>query len=283
MTTVRVAMADATRTLDAAGVPSPRFDAEELLGWLLDCPRTQLWRYDDQRVPLGYDDVVRARAARIPLQHLTGRAYFRHLTLAVGPGVFVPRPETEYVVEHALDALRDMRLADAVVVDLCSGSGAIALSIADEAEAFVGGRLEVHAVEADDAALPWLRRNCMDTGVQIHHADLGVTLGALVGRVDLVIANPPYIPVNAVPRDPEVARHDPPQALYSGVDGLDHVRAVAQAAMQLLRPGGVAVVEHSDQQGPAAQAVFGAPAWDDVTDHPDLSGRDRFVTARRAG
>jgi len=284
VTTVRMAVAEAAQALDAAGVPSPRFDAEELVGWLLDCPRTELWRHDDAAVPDGYDLLVRARASRIPLQHLTGRAHFRHLTLAVGPGVFVPRPETEDVVEHALAMLESMHLTDAVVVDLCSGSGAIALSVATEATSRVTGTVEVHAVEADDAAVTWLRRNCLGTGVVVHHADMGLRSVELDGRVDLVVANPPYIPVAAVPRDPEVARHDPPRALYSGIDGLDHIRTIAATASQLLRPGGAVVVEHADEQGRSAPAVFAqTPGWVEVEDHPDLTGRDRFVTARRLG
>ena len=279
-----MAVAEAAEALDAAGVPSPRFDAEELVGWLLDCPRTELWRHDDAAVPDGYDLLVRARASRIPLQHLTGRAHFRHLTLAVGPGVFVPRPETEDVVEHALAMLESMHLTDAVVVDLCSGSGAIALSVATEATSRVTGTVEVHAVEADDAAVTWLRRNCLGTGVVVHHADMGLRSVELDGRVDLVVANPPYIPVAAVPRDPEVARHDPPRALYSGIDGLDHIRTIAATASQLLRPGGAVVVEHADEQGRSAPAVFAqTPGWVEVEDHADLTGRDRFVTARRLG
>jgi release factor glutamine methyltransferase len=282
-TTVRTAVIEATRALHVAGVPSPRHDAEELLGWLLDCPRSELWRHQDQPVPDRYDELVQTRASRVPLQHITGRAYFRHLVLAVGPGVFVPRPETEIVVEHALHEMRALQLADAVVVDLCSGSGAIALSIADEAPAMVSGHLEVHAVEADDDAIAWLRHNCADSAVVVHHADLAAPLGDLAGRVDLVVANPPYIPLEAVPRDLEVARHDPSMALYSGADGLDHIRAVERSAARLLRSGGAVVVEHSDEQGAAATRVFGASTWCDVLDHQDLTGRDRFVSARRAG
>ena len=282
-TTVRVAVDDATSTLAAAGVPSPRYDAEELLGWLLGCPRSDLWRHQEQPVPERYDELVQTRASRVPLQHITGRAYFRHVVLAVGPGVFVPRPETEIVVEHALDVLRAMNRRDAVVVDLCSGSGAIALSIAREAAA-ISGHLEVHAVEADGAAVEWLRRNCAgDSAVTVHHDDLATPLGDLAGRVDLVVANPPYIPLGAVPRDPEVAAHDPSAALYSGADGLDHIRAVERSAARLLRPGGAVVVEHSDEQGAAAVRVFGSATWCDVLDHQDLTGRDRFVSARRVG
>jgi release factor glutamine methyltransferase len=282
VTTARAAVDDATRALDAAGVPSPRFDAEELLGWLLGCERAQLWRHLDQPVPSEYHDAVRARASRVPLQHLTGRAHFRHLTLAVGPGVFVPRPETEVVVGHALERLAAMHVADATVVDLCSGSGAIALSLAQEARAIVTGSLQVHAVERDDAAVDWLRRNCAGTGVCVHHADLADLPDTLDAAVDLVVANPPYIPIGSTPRDPEVFAHDPQVALYSGPDGLEHVRRIEQVAARLLRPGGVVVVEHADAQGQAATAVFCTPSWTTVDDHRDLTGRDRFVSAVRA-
>jgi release factor glutamine methyltransferase len=281
VTTARVAVDDATRALDAAGVPSPRFDAEELLGWLLGCDRTQLWRHLDQPVPAEYDAAVRARARRVPLQHLTGRAHFRHLTLAVGPGVFVPRPETEVVVGYALERLARMRRTDARVVDLCSGSGAIALALAQEGRALVAGELRVHAVERDDAAVEWLRRNCADADVVVHHADLAELPASLDASVDLVVANPPYIPTGSVPRDPEVFAHDPQVALYSGADGLDHMRRIEQVAARLLRPGGVVVVEHADAQGAEATAVFGLPTWADVEDHQDLTGRDRFVSAER--
>jgi release factor glutamine methyltransferase len=285
VTTARAAIEDATRTLDAAGVPSPRFDAEELLGWVLGCERTQLWRHLDQPAPAEFDAAVRARAARVPLQHLTGRAYFRHLTLSVGPGVFVPRPETEVVVDYALDQLAQMRLTEATVVDLCSGSGAIALSIAKEGARFVQGPVQVHAVERDDAAVPWLRRNCAQHAtlpVTVHHADLAELPSTFDATVDLVVANPPYIPADAVPRDPEVAQHDPQVALYSGADGLDHMRRIEQVAARLLRPGGVVVVEHADAQGAAATAMFCTPSWSGVEDHQDLTGRDRFVSAQRA-
>jgi release factor glutamine methyltransferase len=165
-----------------------------------------------------------------------------------------------------------------VVVDLCSGSGVIAASIAAEAPGAV-----VHAVEADQGALPWLRRNLADTGVQIHGCDLDDALPGVVGGVDIVVANPPYIPEAAVPRDPEVARHDPAMALYSGPDGLNHIRRIETLAARLLRAGGWVVVEHADEQGTSAPAVFAAStSWVEVSDHLDLTGRPRVVVARRA-
>jgi release factor glutamine methyltransferase len=271
-------MGDASDRLSANGVSSPRHDAEELAAHLLGVGRSQLWRFHDDPPPAGYDELVGRRADRVPLQHLTGRAYFRRLTLQVGPGVFVPRPETEVVVQHALDLMQAAGTERPVVVDVCSGSGAIAASLATERTDAV-----VHAVEADPAAVVWLRRNLAGTSVTVHDCDLDETLPGVVGGVDLVVANPPYIPERSVPRDPEVARHDPAVALYSGPDGLDHVRRIERVAGRLLRPGGWAVVEHADEQGASAPQVFGDHlTWDRVTDHRDLTGRPRVVTARRS-
>jgi release factor glutamine methyltransferase len=276
--TLRAALADAAQQLADHGVPSPGNDAEELAAHLLDTTRAELWRHLAEPAPVGLADLVRRRAARVPLQHITGRAHFRHLSVLVGPGVFVPRPETEVVVQHALDRVATSPRPNPVVVDLCSGSGVIAASIAAEAPGAV-----VHAVEADQGALPWLRRNLADTGVQIHGCDLDDALPGVVGGVDIVVANPPYIPEAAVPRDPEVARHDPAMALYSGPDGLDHIRRIETLAARLLRAGGWVVVEHADEQGTSAPAVFAAStSWVEVSDHLDLTGRPRVVVARRA-
>ena len=165
------------------------------------------------------------------------------------------------------------------VVDLCAGSGAIAASVVTEVT-----DVNVHAVERDPAAAPWLQHNARIHGFTAHIADITHCLPHLNGLVDVVTANPPYIPDGCVPRDPEVARFDPPAALYSGSDGLDHIRLVEQTARRLLRPGGSVVVEHGDLQGIAAPEVFGASdAWTDVVDHVDLTGRDRYLTAVRAG
>jgi release factor glutamine methyltransferase len=266
-------IAEAARTLAEAGVASPRHDAEELAAHVLGTTRSRLVLVD--RLPAGaaerYAALVAERAARVPLQHLTGVAGFRRLELAVGPGVFVPRPETEVLVEWALPR------AGALVVDLCSGSGAVALAIADEAPGTT-----VHAVEREEHALAWAARNVAATGlpVVLHRGDVAdpTVLAALDGTVDLVTANPPYIPLGAgVER--EVAEHDPPAALWGGEDGLDVVRAVERAAYRLLRPGGYVAVEHADLQGESVPAVFAR--WSEVADHPDLVGRPRFTTARR--
>lgn len=268
---------EAAGVLAEAGVASPRHDAEELAAYVLGVSRSRLVLLD--RLPADaagrYAALVRERADRVPLQHLTGVAGFRRLELAVGPGVFVPRPETEALVGWALTWLP----AGALVVDLCAGSGAVALAIADEAPG-----VTVHAVELEEHALAWAARNVSRTGlaVTLHQGDVAdpAVLASLTGTVDLVTANPPYIPVGAgVER--EVAEHDPPAALWGGEDGLVVVRAVERAAARLLRSGGVVGVEHADLQGESVPAVFARAGWADVEDHPDLVGRPRFTTARK--
>jgi release factor glutamine methyltransferase len=218
------------------------------------------------------------------LQHITGVAYFRHISLAVGPGVFIPRPETELTAGVAIDQARLIadRGQTPLVIDLFSGSGAIALAVADEVP-----ETEVHAVEADDGAIVWLRRNCADSSVTVHHADAGDVaayrdvLGA--SGVDIVVANPPYVPSGAAIRDPEVAEHDPAVALWSGGDGLDAMRALERAAYDLLSAGGLVIAEHADVQGVAAPDIFrSAGRWSYVTDHDDLAGRPRYLTARKS-
>jgi release factor glutamine methyltransferase len=220
----------------------------------------------------------------VPLQHLTGTAPFRHLELAVGPGVFVPRPETELIAGWVLDRIAG--LAAPTVVDLGTGSGAIALSVANE---HPGAR--VVAVERDAGAIEWTRHNAAtraaagDTPVEVRSGDMTdrSLLRVLDGRVDVVVSNPPYVPDGArLPR--EVADHDPPLALWGGPDGLDVVRGLLRTAARLLRPGGWLGIEHADQQGSALPAlVRGGGRWAEVIDHPDLAGRPRYTTARLTG
>jgi release factor glutamine methyltransferase len=191
--------------------------------------------------------------------------------------VFSPRPETEVVVGHGLELLASLGVDGPTVVDLCAGSGTIAAAVAFEAPG-----AQVHAVERDPGAGPWLQRNAGAHGFIAHLADVDGCLPELSGRVDLVVANPPYIPHECIPRDPEVARFDPAMALYSGLDGLTHSRLVEQTAARLVRPGGWVVTEHGDLQGSSVPKIFSdSGAWLDVEDHVDLAGRDRFVSARR--
>jgi release factor glutamine methyltransferase len=266
-------IARATARLAAAGIPSPRADAEELAAFVHGVKRSELHAVPDAAFDARFWEGIARREAGEPLQHITGRAFFRYLELRVGPGVFVPRPETELLAGAAIEALSAGELA----VDLCSGSGAVALAIAQEAPG-----VTVHAVELDPLALAWAERNVAATGlpVTLHRGDVAdpALLASLAGTVDVVTANPPYIPIGAgVER--EVAEHDPPAALWGGVDGLDVVRAVERAAARLLRPGGLVAVEHADAQGSSVPAVF--RGWSDVADHRDLAGRPRYTTARR--
>ena len=359
----------AAARLAEAGVESPRAEAELIAAHVHGVRRAELHTVPDASFDARFWEGVGRRAAREPLQHITGRAYFRYLELEVGPGVFVPRPETEVMTGWAIDRLREMDVAEPVVVDLGTGSGAIALAIAQEAP-----RARVHAVEADPIARGWTEKNVARvasaapytrgrvtlhsadftgadftgadftgadftrsdftradftrsdlTGADLTRSDLsgadlsgadlsgadlsgadftgadftrsdlagadfagpGVTapgtLGELAGQADLVISNPPYIPLGAtVP--PEVGEYDPPAALWGGADGLDAIRAVERAARRLLRPGGMIAVEHGAPQGAAVYWVFCEEAgWRDTRNHKDLARRDRFVTATWPG
>jgi release factor glutamine methyltransferase len=224
-----------------------------------------------------YAVLVARRAAREPLQHLTGTAWFRHVELLVGPGVFVPRPETELLAGWAVESASPIDAP--VVVDLGTGSGAIAKAVAHEVPA-----ARVHAVELDESAHGWAVRNLAGTGVDLRQGDLAEAFDDLTGAVDVVVSNPPYIPHEAWESvAAEVRDHDPDLALYASGDGLDTIRVVEERAALLLRPGGVVGVEHADLQGESAPALFsGTGRWEQVRDHRDLAGRPRFVTARLA-
>lgn len=278
--------------LRGAGVASPERDADLLLAHVLDVPLGRLPLVDDldAQAQQQYDALLARRAAREPLQHLTGTAAFRHVELAVGPGVFVPRPETELLAGWAIEEAQRIAGRAAgeeragmsrppVVVDLCTGSGAIARAVADEVP-----DAEVHACELDEGALAWAERNLAGTGVDLRHGDLATAFEDLRGTVDVVVCNPPYIPLEAWESVAAEARdHDPHLALFSGQDGLDAIRVLEQRAAQLLRPGGVVGAEHADVQGESAPGVFAATGrWLEVADHRDLAGRPRYLTARLA-
>jgi release factor glutamine methyltransferase len=279
VTTRRDVLAGAVGRLREAGVESPEYDAAELLAHVLGTTRSRLALVDD--VPLeavsAYDGLLARRAAREPLQHLTGVAHFRHVELFVGPGVFVPRPETELLAGWAIERARDVERP--VVVDLCTGSGAIAKAVADEVP---GAR--VYAVELDPVAHEWAARNLHGTGVELRIGDMADAFADLAGTVDVITCNPPYIPLEAWESvAPEAREHDPALALWSGDDGLDAMRVVEARAAVLLHRDGWVGAEHADQQGDAAPTVFTTTGrWADVRDHPDLAGRPRFVTARLA-
>jgi release factor glutamine methyltransferase len=279
----------ASARLAEAGVESPRTDAELIAAAVHNVKRGELHTVPDAEFDARFWADIARREAREPLQHITGRAHFRYLELEVGPGVFVPRPETEVMTGWAISLLREMDVSAPVVIDLGTGSGAIALAIAQEVP-----RARVHAVEGDPLARAWAERNVSayvenvpyTAGrVMVHAGDFCSTdvLSELDGTVDLVVTNPPYIPVGAsVP--PEVGEYDPPAALWSGTDGLDAIRAVERTARRLLRPGGAVAVEHGAQQGAAVYWVFPEEnGWRDTRNNKDLAGRDRFVTATWPG
>ena len=278
--TLEQALRHAAAELAAAGVPSPRVDAELLAAHLLgeSVGRVKALAFTDAAAPEGYAELVAERARRIPLQHLTGKAYFRRLELAVGPGVFVPRPETETVAQLAIDKAL-LVPAPAKVADLGTGSGAIAGSVAAE----VPGS-EVYAVELSPLALAWARRNLEPLGVQVLEGDLRTALSGHEGTFDVVASNPPYIPAGAVPNEPEAAEHDPAMALYGGgEDGMELPDAAARSAARLLRPGGYFVMEHAEvQAGTIAERLAADPAWQDVASHLDLNDRPRATSAVRS-
>ncbi|MCQ1999170.1 peptide chain release factor N(5)-glutamine methyltransferase [Arthrobacter zhaoxinii] len=277
-TTLAEALKQAAAELAAAGVPSPRVDAELLAAHLLgETPgRVRALAFTDVPAPEGFSTLVSERAARVPLQHLTGKAHFRYLELAVGPGVFVPRPETETVAQLAIDAAR--RAGPAKVADLGTGSGAIAAAVASEVP-----DAEVHAVELSPLAFAWAERNLAPLGVRLVLADLRTALADHNASFDVVVSNPPYIPAEAVPNEPEAAEHDPAMALYGGgADGLELPLAAARTAARLLVAGGYFVMEHAEVQAPAIARLLAAdPAWTDVESHRDLNDRPRATSAVR--
>jgi release factor glutamine methyltransferase len=287
---VRPLLTQAVSQLRQVGVDSPEQDARQLLAYAIGIELARLPLLDavEDDQASNFQALIERRARRVPLQHLTGRAHFRYLELEVGPGVFVPRPETEVMTGWAIAHLRPMVYAVArgqsrhlpVVVELGTGSGAIAKSIATE---LTGTR--VHAVEMSEEAAAYAARNLADTTVELYVRDMAGALPELNGAVDLVIANPPYIPLDAFESVvPEVRDHDPILALVSGQDGLDAIRAVVVEAVRLLRPAGLLCIEHADVQGESVQQILlDSKAFAGVRDHRDLAGRSRFVTAVRRG
>ena len=283
---VRAAIAQAADTLARAGIDSARTDAELLAAHVAGTERGRLALLESPEAGFfaRLDAAVTARAKRIPLQHITGRAAFGPAQLHVGPGVFIPRPETEAILEWALG--QDLPSTPRIL-DLCTGSGALAIALA---AALPGAR--ILAVDDDATALAYARRNAADTEVEVVAGDVTdpALLAELDGAVHLLVANPPYIPDGAV-LEPEVAQHDPAHALYGGVDGMSVIVPIVSRAARLLAPGGLLAIEHDDSTAAATVAEIAAVpvpgslrcAFTDVTAHRDLTGRPRFVTARRCG
>lgn len=279
---VRDVIASATARLAAADVESPRVDAEHLVAHVLETDRGRLVVVDDmtdaQRAAVAA--LVDRRADREPLQHILGDAAFGPLTLAVGPGVFVPRPETELLLEWAVRACASVG-GSPHVVDLCSGSGALALGVAALTDA------TVVAVEKDDDALTWLRRNVSaapEPGrIDVRRGD-ATTLDwrrETDGAADVVVSNPPYVPTTAdVPA--EVAHHDPAIAVFGGRDGMSVITPMAAVIAAILVPGGRCAIEHDDTTADRVIAALEMTGvFDEIASRTDLAGRPRFVTARR--
>ncbi|WP_281640334.1 peptide chain release factor N(5)-glutamine methyltransferase [Aurantimicrobium minutum] len=280
----------AISTLSAAGVTDAEVDAELLIAHVLGFSRGEL----ASKVVTGFTvpgestllirQLVERRAGREPLQHILGVAWFRSLTLSVGPGVFVPRPETEQLAGMAIDALRSLAEHSPTAVDLGTGSGAIALAMATEVP-----HAHIYAVEKSPEALPWTSKNFSALGGANAHLvpgdlagdELLATYPELEGTVAVVVSNPPYIPVDAIPRDPEVRLFDPALALYGGEDGLDVVREVSRVGLILGRPGAQLMLEHGELQGVDIRGILSADGWRATATHRDLVGRDRYTTATR--
>ena len=294
MSNVRSALIDATQRLTASGIESARTDAELLLCHVLDVSRARLLTMDDltREQRMKFESLLSKRMSRHPLQHLTGKAPFRYLELEIGPGALVPRPETEVVVEAAIRHLRSLP-SPVHVLDLCSGAAPIAIAIATEVPASVVTGIEKYA-----EAQHWGRENAAkyasaiaERGSVLRLVDGDVTdlavYAEFAGSIDVVIANPPYIPNGMVPRDPEVALHDPKEALFGGADGMDIIRPMLDGTAYALKSDGLLVIEHADAQGEAAgdsgvpAVVRAHPDFTEVADHNDLTARPRYTTARR--
>ena len=277
-TRLRCAIESATTLLADAGIDSARYEAEELAAHLTGTERGRLPLIDspDDTFFDRYHAAIAARSCRVPLQHITGTAAFGPLRLLVGPGVFIPRPETEAILEWATA----QHLPEApVIVDLCTGSGALAIALAQHwPEARLLG------IDDSDAALEYARKNSAGTKVELLHADVTKPglLTDLDGQVDLVVANPPYVPDGA-PVEPEVSHYDPSHAVFGGADGMTVINAIVRLAGRWLRPGGFFAVEHDDTTSSlTCELISGTELFDDVVAQTDLTGRPRFVTARRS-
>ena len=284
----------AAARFEAAGIEQSQVDAELLLAHVLNCSRGELvakvfmGEAATDQIAAAFEPFVARREAREPLQHITGKAYFRNLELEVGRGVFVPRPETEMVAGLAIDALRAVAISDStdtglisaepIAVDLGTGSGAIALSLATEV-----AHAKVWAVEKSIDAMPFTSRNfeAYGFGGQLIQGDLADAFQELDGKVSVVVSNPPYIPNQMIPRDVEVRLFDPELALYGGEDGMDVMHQVSATAKRLLVSGGTLVVEHADSQSQQVIDLLKNDGWRQVRAHKDLTGRDRAVTAIR--
>lgn len=275
------ALAFAKEQLALVGLPSPDADAHWLLAHATDSTRAELLTNITFDLDLTEEQItefnlsLEKRLRRIPLQHITGSAAFRSLELSVGPGVFIPRFETEQVTQIAIDFLNSLP-ARPKAIDVGTGSGAIAISLAKETNA------EVYAIELSKSALDYAKTNIEANSVDVKllEGEFEMHLPTL-RELDLIISNPPYIPISAVPQDPEVRDFDPELALYSGEDGLDAIRELIELALLSLRPGGMLVLEHADGQSDLVRELLLEAGYGAVSVHPDPTGRLRAVSAIR--
>ncbi|MEZ2189519.1 peptide chain release factor N(5)-glutamine methyltransferase [Corynebacterium sp. CCM 9204] len=279
--TVTAAVRDAAAVLSAAGIDTPLVDAQLLAAHLLGCGRMDLFLRGGEPAPEGYAALVRRRARREPLQYITGTASIGGLDLAVGPGVFIPRPETELLAAWGITELTN--LATPVVVDLCTGSGALAIAVA-----YSVPDATVIAVELDPDAARWARRNIDVHAPRVRLVEADATrmdiLPDLQGRVDLVLSNPPYVPERGSEILPPEISHDPYRAVFGGIDGMEVIIPMLETVYKLLKPGGICGIEHDDSTGGAVRAAFSAHGgFNRVRTRSDLAGRERFTTASRLG
>jgi release factor glutamine methyltransferase len=262
-------------------------DAEFLVAHVAGLSRGELlakiqqeYELDTEKL-LTLEGLVERREQREPLQHLLGVAPFMSFEVRVGPGVFVPRPETESLAERAIQTASAMAVGDEGlrIVDLCAGSGVLAIALAKSIP-----HATVQAWEISDDALPYLRGNVEELApeVQVEHASVETWAStAAPSSVDMVVSNPPYVPDAEIPNDPEVQLFDPGLALYGGIDGLDVIRAIAEGSARALRSGGILMLEHSNLQGSAVRAVLESRGFRTVSTETDLVGRERFTWGYR--
>lgn len=271
------ALRSAAERLRASGVPSPEWDARLMAAYLTHTGHMDIPLHEEPMpgFDVAYEALVARREHREPLQHVLGVAWFGPLELEVGPGVFIPRPETEVLAEWGVRQLRGMD--SPLVVDLCTGSGALAAYIAHEAP-----NARVYAVELSDAAFSYAQRNLADSGVTLIQGDVTdpEILAELNSSVDLLVTNPPYVP-ETDDLEPEVYA-DPHEAVFSGTDGMTLIRQMVPTVSRLLKPRGRVGIEHDDTTSSLVQAALhDAGGFTAIKPLTDLTGTPRFVTALR--
>lgn len=276
------ALSKAKKELTEAGVQSAEADAHWLICHAANISRGELLAQlslgseMDAATQAAFIASLQRRVSREPLQHITGTAAFLDFEVKVGPGVFIPRPETELLVEVGLERIQPCE--SPVVLEVGSGSGVIPIAIARSRP-----DAQIIAIEASEQALPYLKQNleALAPRVELRVGSFPDQAFDLLGKVDLLISNPPYIPRAAVPLEPEVYLHDPELALYSGDDGLDVIRDLVTLGFDLLVSGGAIAIEHADSQSDAVVELLLAQGYKDVVAHKDLTGRFRHVSARK--